>query len=584
MRLKSGVMLQNERQLPRHDHTHTRGESPPPWSCRLMAGRTIAEPCPLLYLRVQLGNKRCWALLDSGAADNFIAATTVKAANLSIQPLGMPWAVSLGNGDIVYTNHYTLTNLQVGDYAALTCFKVLATDLAMVLGYPFLLKHRPQVDWKLRTVRFMRRGKEYVVKGYAGNCISKDELNRVETLTGDLILDEWVKEDAVRFGRLTARKRGAVHSPHPEANEPLDTTSDPENGLQSDPESILTKNVANTEDEDTHYIGEVVGGELPLEDNHPLVTVDETPISELSDTLDVPSDWASTTEAEAITSELTGSDLAEVADERPYTIKEPLGKAPRLKHKRKRESFRKTIKVDLTQIDHTICGPPCKTVLIHPDILALNKEFADIFPDVLPAGLPPERGTEHHIPIKEGSTPPSRRTYRMSPKEEKILLETLKDLLQKGFIERAKSPYGAGVLFVPKPNGKWRMCVDYRPLNAISIVDDYPLPRIGEMIDQAGRAKYFSKLDLHSGFHQIQVAPEDIPKTAFKTKFGSFQFKVMPFGLMNAPATFQRTMDLLIEDMREFAGMYIDDLLVFSNTMEEHIQHLRKVYERLRRQ
>ena len=110
-------------------------------------------------------------------------------------------------------------------------------------------------------------------------------------------------------------------------------------------------------------------------------------------------------------------------------------------------------------------------------------------------------------------------------------------MLQKGFIERAKSPYGAGVLFVPKPNGKWRMCVDYRPLNAISIVDDNPLPRIGEMIDQAGMAKYFSKLDLHSGFHQIRVAPEDIPKTAFETKFGSFQFKVMPFGLMNAPAT-----------------------------------------------
>ena len=107
-----------------------------------MAERTVSTPCPLLYLRVHLGWKRCWALLDSGDADNFIAATTVAATKIPTHPLGMPWAVSLGNGYIVYTTQYALTQLQVGDYTALTCFKVLATDLTMVFGYPFLLKHR----------------------------------------------------------------------------------------------------------------------------------------------------------------------------------------------------------------------------------------------------------------------------------------------------------------------------------------------------------------------------------------------------------------------------------------------------------
>ena len=100
------------------------------------------------------------------------------------------------------------------------------------------------------------------------------------------------------------------------------------------------------------------------------------------------------------------------------------------------------------------------------------------------------------------------------------------------------------------------MCVDYRPLNAITITDQYPLPRIEELIDQVGKAKYFTKLDLHSGFHQIRVYEDHIPRTAFKTKYGTFQFKVMPFVLCNAPATFQRTMDLVFQDLRQFVGIY----------------------------
>ena len=126
------------------------------------------------------------------------------------------------------------------------------------------------------------------------------------------------------------------------------------------------------------------------------------------------------------------------------------------------------------------------------------------------------------------------------------------------------------------------MCVDYRPLNALTVIDQYPLPRIEELIDHVGStAKFFSKLDLHSGFHQIRLIPEDIPKTAFKTKYGTFQYKVMPFGLCNAPATFQRTMDLVFGSLREFVGVYMDDVLVFSNTLAEHVEHLRIVDQKL---
>ena len=125
------------------------------------------------------------------------------------------------------------------------------------------------------------------------------------------------------------------------------------------------------------------------------------------------------------------------------------------------------------------------------------------------------------------------------------------------------------------------MVVDYAPLNQQTDIDQYPLPRIDELIDQVSRsARYFSKLDMHSGFHQIRVVPEHVPRTAFKTKYGTFQYLVMPFGLCNAPATFQRTMDKLIESFHDFAGMYVDYLLVFSDTLEDHLVHLRQFSKR----
>ena len=166
--------------------------------------------------------------------------------------------------------------------------------------------------------------------------------------------------------------------------------------------------------------------------------------------------------------------------------------------------------------------------------------------------------------------------------QDQELQKQLQELQAAGFIEPATSEYGSGLLFVPKANGKLRLCVDYRPLNAITVVDQYPLPRIEELIDQVGStAKFFSKLDLHSGFHQIRLKSEDVHKTAFKTKYGTFQYRVMPFGLCNAPATFQRTMDLVFGSLRQFVGVYMDDVLVFSNTLDDHLDHLRIVYQRL---
>ena len=160
----------------------------------------------------------------------------------------------------------------------------------------------------------------------------------------------------------------------------------------------------------------------------------------------------------------------------------------------------------------------------------------------------------------------------------------LTKLLNLGFIEPSTSPFGAGVLFAPKANGKLRLCIDFRALNAITVPDTYPLPRIDEMIDNVGRSTWFTKLDLHSGFHQIRIHPPHRERTAFKTKYGTFHYKVMPFGLCNSPATFQRTMDFLLGELRDFAGAYVDDIVIYTDDLGQHVIALRAVYEKLRKE
>ena len=178
-------------------------------------------------------------------------------------------------------------------------------------------------------------------------------------------------------------------------------------------------------------------------------------------------------------------------------------------------------------------------------------------------GTPPERGIEHEINLEEGAKPPNRAPYRLGPAEQTEMREQVQDLLMQGFVQPSMSPYGAPILFVPKKDGRWRMCIDYRALNKQTIKDRFPLPRIDELLDRLGRAKFFTKLDLASGYHQIAVRKEDIPKTAFRTATGHYEFLVMPFGLTNAPATFQRLMNkVYAKELNSFILVFLDDILV----------------------
>ena len=216
------------------------------------------------------------------------------------------------------------------------------------------------------------------------------------------------------------------------------------------------------------------------------------------------------------------------------------------------------------------------------DVIA---EYHDVFPDALPHGLPPSRDVDHRIELVPGSIPPSRPTYRQSASELAELKSQLAELIALGFIQPSKSPYGAPVLFVKKKDGTTRMCIDYRALNDITIKNAYPLPLVGELFDRLQGAKYFSKIDLRSGYHQIRVASEDVPKTAFRTRYGHFEFLVLPFGLTNAPATFMHLMHQTFRQyLDDFVIVFLDDILIYSRTLAEHHIHIRKVLDILRSQ
>ena len=215
--------------------------------------------------------------------------------------------------------------------------------------------------------------------------------------------------------------------------------------------------------------------------------------------------------------------------------------------------------------------------------VSVVREFLDVFPDDLP-GLPPKLETDFPIDLVSGTAPISLPPYRMAPTELKELKAQLQELVDEGFIRPSISPWGAPVLFVKKKDGTWRLCVDYRQLNKVTIRNKYPLPRIDDLFDQLHGATVFSKIDLRSGYHQLRIRESDVPKTAFRTRYGHYEFLVMSFGLTNAPAAFMDLMNqVFCPYLDRFVIVFIDDILVYSRSELEHERHLGLVLQTLRR-
>ena len=200
------------------------------------------------------------------------------------------------------------------------------------------------------------------------------------------------------------------------------------------------------------------------------------------------------------------------------------------------------------------------------DDVPVVQDFLDVFPEDLP-GIPPEWQVDFRIDLIPGAAPIAKAPYRLAPPEMQELSTQLQELLDKGFIRPSSSPWGAPILFVRKKDGSHRMCIDYRELNKVTVKNRYPLPRIDDLFDQLQGASWFSKIDLRSGYHQMWVRDEDVQKTAFRTRYGHYEFVVMPFGLTNAPAAFMDLMNHVCRSMLDRSVIvFIDDIVVYSKT------------------
>ena len=210
-----------------------------------------------------------------------------------------------------------------------------------------------------------------------------------------------------------------------------------------------------------------------------------------------------------------------------------------------------------------------KSELPELDKIWMVKEFPVVFPEHLPR-LPPNKEIEFSIDLLSRTTAISKEPYRMAPVELKELKRQLQELLDKGFIRPSVSPWGAPILFVKK-DGSMRLCIDYRQLNHVTVKNKYPLPRIDDLFNQLQGAKVFSKIDLRLRYHQLKIKGDDIPKTTFRTRYGHYEFLVMPFGLTNAPTTFMDLMNRVFKPLLDkFVLVFIDDILVYSKSWEEH--------------
>jgi hypothetical protein len=213
--------------------------------------------------------------------------------------------------------------------------------------------------------------------------------------------------------------------------------------------------------------------------------------------------------------------------------------------------------------------------------IRIVSEFPDVFPEEL-SSMPPNREIEFVIELVPGTAPIFKRSYRMAANQLAELKEQLQELLDKGYIRPSASPWGAPVIFVLKKDGTLRMCMDYRSLNEVTIKNKCLLPRNDDLFDQLNGACVFSKIDLRSGYHQLKTRATNIPKTAFITRYGLYEYTVMSFGLTNAPAYFMYLMNkVFMEYLDKFVVVFINDILIFSKNEEEHDEHLRLVLQKL---
>ncbi|GJU78585.1 putative reverse transcriptase domain-containing protein [Tanacetum coccineum] len=232
----------------------------------------------------------------------------------------------------------------------------------------------------------------------------------------------------------------------------------------------------------------------------------------------------------------------------------------------------------------TIEGDRSESRLNIISCIKTQKYLQKVFPKDFP-GLPPTRQVKFQIDLVPKAAPLAHALYRLAPSEMQELSSQLQKLTDKGFIKSSSSPWGAPVLFVKKKYGSFRMCIDYRELNKLTVKNRYPLPRINDVFDQLQGSSVYSKIDLRSCYHQLRVRDEDISKTKFRTRYGHYEFQVMPFGLTNASAIFMDLMNQVCKPyLDKFVIVFVEGILIYSRSKEEHEEYLKLILKLLKKE
>jgi RNase H-like domain found in reverse transcriptase/Reverse transcriptase (RNA-dependent DNA polymerase)/Integrase zinc binding domain/Chromo (CHRromatin Organisation MOdifier) domain/gag-polyprotein putative aspartyl protease len=514
----------------------------------VVSSTTTPDPeyAPLILLRIRIwdGSKYnlAYALVDSGAQGSIINREFAEMHNLPFKVKSKPMKLILADGESTRdgeVTHYVPVKLKVGDHEEILSLDVSTIGYDAILGLSWLKKHNPAIKWSDHSLSFpsphcrqhclppSSSVEAPVVPPRAGSGVTPSLLPKNScSLTEPLGEEKIVQRDGSRKvlppRNLSDISRPKVQRKPPPVAVPVDRTA---------PKVSL--------------IGAAAFAQLlkPGKGNQLFTMSFENLTREVR---------------VATQSALNATQIANLdSSTREFMAVQPGGDRVLDVVTSAKRTFRKIV-------------PP------------EYREFEAIFSKAEANKLPQHRSYDHRIPLEEGTSPPYGPIYSLSPIELDTLRKYIEENLRRGFIRHSQSPCGAPVLFVKKADGSLRLCIDYRGLNKISIKNRYPLPLIGELLERLAGAKFFTKLDMREGYYLLRMAKGEEWKTAFRCRYGLFEYQVMPFGLCNAPGTFQHFVNDTFSDyLDKFLAAYLDDLLIYSNSLKEHKAHVRLVLERL---
>lgn len=483
------------------------------------------------------------ALVDCGASTCFMSEQLVRTSGLKVRTR-TECRITLGNNTECSTDKevdvvFTLTD---GTVLSITCL-VLPLSADCILGMDFLRQYNPSIDWRKQSITFQSEN--------VAPCENSRKHKRkgrkaaASGLVAHLHVSSSVSMDAASAHVAPDRVPTPVSVPSPQTNDRASVSFCSSRVIP--PRPVIVQRM----------------GAVP---SAPPVPFAHTALTANLNRPDCESRRPPAQTDDCISNAPIQTDSTPLEY---HELKQMLSR-----HGRK--EVERLFLCSVSEVMNSPAAPPEDSCMRH-----MRKKYPTVFSNDTP--FPPTRPIhDHTIPLVPGSQPVSKAHYRLSTSELDELQKQISELLEKGFIRPSTSSFGAPVLFVKKHDGSLRMCVDYRQLNDITVKNKYPLPRIDELITRLHGATYFSKIDLKSGYHQLQVAEQDRHKTAFRTRYGSYEFNVMSFGLTNAPSSFMALMhDVLSGLVDRSVVVYLDDIIIY--TRGSHADHRSKVEEVLQR-